>query len=96
MDKNAIFAGVIATFTVFTYLSLPILQDMYGPAALLGVYGGIAVLIGILTYIITNKIAQVNISKSNNSESNSDKNDVDEESEDDIVETEVENLKNNN
>jgi membrane protein implicated in regulation of membrane protease activity len=49
-------AGVAAA--VFTYLSLPILREWYGPAVDLVVYAGIALVAGGVTYAVVRGVSR--------------------------------------
>lgn len=59
MDRlRAVGYGTAAAVAVFTYLSLPLLRELYGPMVDLPVYGGVALLVGVLTYGIVRRIQQ--------------------------------------
>lgn len=99
MNSRALFAGITSAFIIFTYFSLPTLRSLYGEQALLAVYAGMAILTGITVYIIVERTSS--LTKKiylKNKEDNDEDDDCDEQSEkdednDDIVEKEMNSLK---
>lgn len=105
MNKRAIFASITSMFLVFTYFSLPTLRELYGESALLVTYGGISILCGIMVYIIFERVSKLTSSnhtnknehKNNESDQNSNNGNVEDNIDDkEIVDTEIDTLKDNN
>ena len=93
MHRSSIFISIVVGFGVFTFLSVDILRDLYGEPALLAVYGVLAILTTFAVYTFTERIADMGskknkIEESNNTDSESESN-LDKE----VVEKEMENLK---
>ena len=100
MDLKAILASVIAGVSVFTFFSLPILREMYGDIALLAVYGGLGLLASTFVYLVVSKLTKLDFSRfstGRDEDNNQDSDDTPEESVDgeDLVNEEMETLKNN-
>jgi hypothetical protein len=101
MNGRALFAGITSAFIIFTYFSLPTLRSLYGEQALLAVYAGMAVLTGITVYIVVErtgslakKIYLKNTEDENdNCEENKNDKEEEKENEDNIVEQEMNSLK---
>lgn len=56
--RSAIVGGFVA-LSVFTYLALPILKDMFGQKALLPVYGGLGIVAGVVVYLVLTKAQRI-------------------------------------
>lgn len=100
MDYRAILAGITTTFVIFAYFSLPTLRQLYGEVALLGVYGGMAILSGIIVYIIVERvtnITKVYLQNNTNEEDETDneQEEIKEDKSESMVEKEMDSLKNN-
>lgn len=98
MDYRAILAGITTSFVIFAYFSLPTLRELYGEVALLGVYGGMAILSGIIVYIIVERVTNITKVYLQNNTDKEDKDNEEEKKEDEnesIVEKEMDSLKNN-
>lgn len=101
MNGRALFAGITSAFIIFTYFSLPTLRSLYGEQALLAVYAGMAVLTGITVYIVVERTSSLakkiyvknTEDKNDNCEENKNDKEEEKENEDNIVEQEMNSLK---
>lgn len=99
MDYRAILTGVTTSFVIFAYFSLPTLRQLYGEVALLVVYGGMAILSGIIVYVIVARIANIAEVYLGDEIDEEDEDNEKEQSEEDksesVVKKEIDSLKNN-
>lgn len=81
--------AIVFGFGVFVFFSVDILRDMYGPSALLAIYGVVAVLTTIAVYGVVERLYTLVDKDGDDTKSD------DNEEDDEIVDQEVETLKNN-
>lgn len=95
MHRSSVFISIVVGFGVFTFLSVDILRDIYGEAALLAVYAVLAVLTTFAVYTFAERISGIasEDEEEQNTESISQDEEKDEELDSDVVEKEMENLK---
>lgn len=94
MHRSSIFISIVVGFGVFTFLSVDILRDLYGEPALLAVYAVLAVLTTFAVYTFTERLAEMGsekdeIEQSEDEDSGNEDSNLDKE----VVEKEMENLK---
>lgn len=95
MHRSSIFMAIVAGFGVFVFFSVDILRELYGPSALLVIYGLVAFFTTLAVYSVVERMYSINSRKSSNEEkvedSQPEKTQEDPESE--VINKEVESLK---
>lgn len=58
VDWRALAAATLTTLSVFTFLALPLLRELYGPEVLLGFYGLVSLAVGATMYLVIGRTLQ--------------------------------------
>ena len=95
MHRSSVFISIVVGFGVFTFLSVDILRKIYGEVALLAVYAVLAVLTTFAVYTFAERISGIisEDKKDHNSQSINQDEKQDKELDSNVVEKEMENLK---
>jgi flagellar biosynthesis/type III secretory pathway M-ring protein FliF/YscJ len=56
MDKNSVVVSIMSATSVFIYLTLPTLKEVYGKSAVIWAYAVISILVGFLVYMVLSRI----------------------------------------
>lgn len=94
MHRSSIFISIVVGFGVFTFLSVDILRDIYGEAALLAIYAVLAVLTTFAVYTFAERAYGIASQEEDVEESDAEEaQDAEGNLDKDTVEKEMENLK---
>jgi len=96
MHRSSIFMAIVAGFGVFVFFSVDVLRELYGPSALLAIYGVVAIFTTLAVYSVVERMYSINSQKSKDNslfENNESEKEVQDDSEDEVVDKEVESLR---
>lgn len=95
MHRSSIFMAIVAGFGVFVFFSVDILRELYGPSALLVIYGVVAFFTTLAVYSVVERMYSINSQKESDEQEpeESQPEEVQEEPESDVINKEVESLK---